>query len=1321
MNWEIITTWGNKAVNKTFFYLGVMIFTWVGGLPLTYANNEEESPTEINEFQRNKSENESFTEQYFPYNKELLHQGQENLSSIQTGEFESDVSYSRQPSSAKKLQKTKIKRDRRFKVPDSKITSPKKRRKRLNLRDIRPPMTRKLYYKHGSDEAELEEVYNEEIKQLFKLLKNNKSADLILRLGSLYVEKSRHIAHKIQTDYEKHMQEFKAGRRKTKPYLNLKPAQAYNKKSLKIFQNFKVSYPRHKRMDEVLFFLGFNFYQIGNEAESINYFSKLESRFPKSPYLYEAYFQLGEHYFQLSQWKKSFESYKKMVKNKRGKFYFLALYKMAWSAYKMDKMEMGLSFLERIIRESKRRASDAQQVFSFKKEAEQDLVLFYTYSKKSPKQAKNFFLSLLDNKTAWESLRKLAYAYRDSDQTKAVLVLFNDLIQYNPTGKDAFEYKYQIVETVYSFGTIAEIAKHLKGWVRNYGPNSSWQQAHRKDDALVKKSLRLQEVTIRNYALKNHETFRRTKRERGKILSLNCYNIYFNYFARSPFADQMYFFYGELLFDSQRYAAAFKPYETLIVNFPKSKYTKPAFINQMLVLERTLPSDKAIEKFIGKNEKPVTFTKPVANFVKAAKRYTERFPKEKNTPSIIYKVAAFYYKFNQFPMSARYFEKLFDEYPRSKLVNNVGSILLDIYNRNKDYKSLENLARKLARNKIVNQALLKEVKSILEQLSFKKAQDLALNKNYKESATLYHKFAKAHPHSALTPSAFYNSGLNFEKSGDRLSAISMYSSVLKYQGQKHQSIRKKSQEFLAVLYEKLGFYRKAANAYVAFAKNYPKNSKASDFWYNSGVIFDALNDITSSVHSYQQHFALSKKSDRYEIFYLIGVMYERNRNWQKAIDYYKQYLGSPSSNKFSLMKASFTIADLYNKKLHSPENAKIWHQKTLNLYRRLNQGVSYGARSHFYITKALYKKFSQAKIPVSQKEQAKAVARKIQLLKNLESALRPIIRYNDGEQIIASLALMGQANQEMAKAIYYAPIPKGLNKQGRIQYKESIKKIIDPYIKEAVKSYQLALTKSENLEIYTDWAKVAYKGLHSIELSNGVFQKFVPAPLELEFLPLQIKDDTGKLTTDRILKTLKGFLKHGISKADFENLSQAIAQKQEHRVLKAVSVILNKDPDNALAINSLALFYLNNNKPRLGTLILNRISTKDLKNPIVMNNLAITALKKGNTREAITNLKKALSVKASYPIAQANLANILAQQYNYKRAYEHFKRSYSSIIKRLAPQDRRRIALLNNYAVTLTLTKKWSAGEPIFKKITRDPPVKFEILLNYACFLVEKK
>ena len=863
----------------------------------------------------------------------------------------------------------------------------------------------------------------------------------------------------------------------------------------------------------------------------------------------------------------------------------------------------------------------------------------------------------------------------------------------------------------------------VKEWVTDYGSKSAWAQANQRDRELINKSSEFQEVSIRNFALKNHDTFRRTRSQKTKKLALQFYKIYFRSFRKSEYMDQMYFWYAELLFDSKKYISAVKAYEEVISLFPSSKYVKAAYLNQILALEKKLPNDKAIKKIVGKETQPVEMPGLIKSFIKVSKRYIGKFPTAKNTPTVLYTMAGLYYKFNQFSSAAQFFKQLSEQYPTHKLATNVGSLLLDIYNKNKDYKSLEELALKLAQNKNVDKALLKEVNSILEQISFKKAQDLSLNKQYMESALLYEKFAKENPRSSLAIIAFYNAGLNFEKAKDPLKAIPMYSSVLTYKTGKHQKIRKESQEFLALIYEKLGFYKRSASAYVAFARAYPQDSKSSDFWFNAGVIFDALNDVPNAVYSYNQYFASSKKNERHEIFYLIGALYERNRNWKRAIENYSRYLKTPSSNALRVLRASFLIAEIYETKIKSPAQAYTWHQKTLGLYRRLKVGVSFGARSHFYIVKKdYYDKFTRLRIPSNPAKQQKAIAQKLKSLKSLETALKPVIRYDDAEKIIDSLVLVGVANQEMAQAIYNTPIPKGLDKKGQAQYKAELKKIITPYIKKSLEHYRLAIDKSLKLKVYSDWISKAYAGFGSIRLLSGKFDRFMPVSPFQETFFLPISDGSGTAVKDFINSLIKNLKQEeGLSRSDFVRLSNAIEAKQERQVLQAVSVILNKSPKNITAINSLAFFYLEKNRLGMANLILNRLADKkSSSNAVIMNNLAVISLKYKKPRLAINYLKKALSMSRSYDIAKVNLANIFVRNYDYQNAYNFYKDSYRNVIKSRIGKSKNSILLLNNYSVSLTGSKKWSEGDFVFKSLIQRGSPSPESLFNYSCFLAEK-
>lgn len=1213
---------------------------------------------------------------------------------------------------AKKARKARFKRDK-SKLPSVKI-APVRKGRRLPLKDIRPPVVSRLYHEPGTDEAELESVLNEEIAFLFKLIQRDRSGEMLIRLGSLYVDKARLITFKLQSDYNRKMSKFEQGQRKTRPYLDLKTAVVYNRKAIRLFDEFKRRYPKSRRMDEVLFFLGFNSYQLNEAADGAGYFHELETRFPKSDYIYEAHFQLGEHYFQRKNWPRAARYYGQVAQKKQGKFYFFALYKLAWSQYKRGYASKGLHLLERIIKEG-RKQRDSEK-FTFTSEAIEDLTLFYTYSKKSPHLAPSYFYGFLHDDEAERQLQKLADSYKSVGDTQGVKALFSYIIEKHPLSPKACENRYQIIQSLYHSATKNQIIKYTKDWVKHCGEGGSWTEAHSDDMGLIRETRERMEVTLRKYSLRNHQTFRKTRRDRSRLLALSFYKMYFSEFKDTEHVDQIHFFYGELLFDSERYVDAVKKYEEIIKKYPRGKYTSTAYTNQILAAEKILPGEKEIKKITGTGKEAVDLPWKVQAFIKLALRYLNKFPNKKNSASILYRVGTLYYDFRHLDDAVVHLKNLYDRYPTVPYISDVGGLLLDIYNRKKDYTSLQALASQFASNKRIDRSVTREARSILQQLSFKKAQDLAVKGKHKKSAVLYEAFAKGNPTSVLTPSSYYNAAVNYEKSGDVRKAISMYSAVLAYKNSPFK-IQKRSREFLPVLYEKLGFYWKAAENYAAYAGKFSKDQKSVSYWYNAGVIYSAFNRLDKAVFSYNKYLELSTAPEKSEALYSMARLHERNRQWAKAVGYYERYSKASSPNRARQVQSVFKVAEIYQYRLKNPKLANIWYERTISYYRRLKVGSQFAARAEMRRALAVYNQFRKVRI-TGTKNQSSAVDRKIRLLTKLDNALKPVVRYDDGEQVIASLILVGMANQQMAEAIFWAPLPKGLNKSGRQQYREGIKTVIAPYLKKAVKSYTLALRKSKKFKTYSEWIRRAYSGLRSIDMQGSSFKRFLRTPVEMEVFNVVLLDDT-KMMTDTFLGQLDVALKYQVSREEKKQIFQAVQFGKEQALLKTVSHILNKDPDNIFATNALGLFYLKHNKPQMGVLIMNRVLAKRPNIAPLLNNMGVVFLREGDVREAIVWFKKVLKADSSDVISNANLGTIFVKNGDFANARSFLMKAYNKAGGVWNKKDDRLVAIFNNYGVALAGTNQWEAARRLYNKMSQQPSPPSEILLNQAIVLTE--
>lgn len=1033
-----------------------------------------------------------------------------SLSPLMSPEVSEDTDGRAPANRRKKVKKFGI-RKRSTAVPKARQTIKKIRRQAIKVAE--PPREFRRYFEVGTDEAELDSVINQEINQLFKLLKTSKRRDLRLRLGSLYIEKARLIEYRLYEKYDQQMTRFQNKQRKSKPRLSLKPTYVYINKSIKLFETYRRQFPKDRNMDQVLFFLGVSYFKRGQLEKGRIRYETLIKKYPKSDYVNDVNFELGEYHFNKSNWKKATDYYRKIASSRQQRLYSFALYKVAWCRLKMGQEGRALANLEAVIREGARQkarkqkgAGSAGRLY-FANEALGDLALFYSHSRKKPDMALSYFRKMSGNSgKALKILKELAYIYLDRGNLKGVRIAFKKLIEEEPFSPQAYDYQYQIIRAYTYAGSRQIFLKELKHWIVRYGPMSAWAREHQNNPKLVSKVINLIEDTVRNYTLRMHQSYRKTKDKTAKGQALFSYELYSNHFRKSKLADEMRFFYAELLFDLRQYKRAARQYLFVVENFPKSKHYETASLNSVLTFQKTLPSSKAIEKLVGKKTSFIPFPPAIQGFQKVAHSYATRFPKKLNVPAILYKVASLHYEFNHYKQAVVQFWNLIQKYPNSRYTEYSANLILDIYNLKKDFLGLRQAAIRLLKNKVIaNSGSAREIRKILSQVSLKTAEDLAKNKEYFRSAVMYKSFADTHPKSPLRGTAYYNSAINFKKSGDVLQTLSLYKKVLQTPSSSKR-IRKTILRDVPGLYQKTGQYMRAADAFSNYARSFPKDRTSVDFWFNSALIYDGFNRYGSAEQAYLEYFKRSKKAEKVQALFLLADLNKRRGRADQAVSYYNQFLNRGSSDKKALVSAAFKIAEI-KKAQKKVAQSKTWYRRTIALYKQSKAGVFYAAQAKFHLVHDTYVDFVKIRIPANPKRQQAVVQKKLNLFNKLKEDLKQVIRFDSGYQVVASLVLIGLASEHIGDAIYNSPLPKGLNDMEIKQYKAGLKKTALPFKQEAVKNYKLAVNRARKLSAYNEkWLKKSVERLSILEEKSSIA---VNPLLKKEVLPVVLFDWSG--------------------------------------------------------------------------------------------------------------------------------------------------------------------------------------------------------------------
>ena len=121
------------------------------------------------------------------------------------------------------------------------------------------------------DEQELERLTDQSIDELKSLIrrfsKSKNRGELWLRLAELYVEKSRLSEFKAFRAYDRALEKHNAqGGQGTPPKVNLGTARSFNRQAIELYEKFIRFFPGDERVDQALFFLGFNYFEL-NDSE----------------------------------------------------------------------------------------------------------------------------------------------------------------------------------------------------------------------------------------------------------------------------------------------------------------------------------------------------------------------------------------------------------------------------------------------------------------------------------------------------------------------------------------------------------------------------------------------------------------------------------------------------------------------------------------------------------------------------------------------------------------------------------------------------------------------------------------------------------------------------------------------------------------------------------------------------------------------------------------------------------------------------------------------------------------------------------------------
>ncbi len=321
-------------------------------------------------------------------------------------------------------------------------------------------------------------------------------------------------------------------------------------------------FPQYPRLDEVVFFLGENLWKQNRRAEALQAYKVLITRFPRSRYVPDAWMAYGEAYFDRAEksdrqqnLRKALASYKRAATYTESSVYGYSLYKQGWVHYNLGAWNDALDLFRAVIFFGDLPTSTVapEKKLALVREARKDYVRTYSHVG-SPGAAPEDF-ARVGGKDARDMLKSLAGLYYDEGKDREAILVYHGLIVASPAAADAPLFQGRIVTCAGRMGkkdlAVQQAARFAE--MLRAAEKRGGDEAAGRSLAEARKDA---ENTLRTLAVQYHAEYRKTRDDAVAARSADLYRIYLDLFPGSQQAYEMSFFHAELLYSLEKFGEA---------------------------------------------------------------------------------------------------------------------------------------------------------------------------------------------------------------------------------------------------------------------------------------------------------------------------------------------------------------------------------------------------------------------------------------------------------------------------------------------------------------------------------------------------------------------------------------------------------------------------------------------------------------------------------------------------------------------------------------------------------------------------------------------
>jgi tetratricopeptide (TPR) repeat protein len=718
--------------------------------------------------------------------------------------------------------------------------------------------------------AEKRKAIRGQIEELLKYEKKEKERPaLLFRLAENYFEEATSYFYKAQELDEKLAKDpqntaLRKEVAKQQKALH-KQEIVWRQKSIDQYKEIVDKYPNYPDRDEVLFYLAYSMWDIGQRKESLPIYRQLIQHYPKSKYVPDSYLAFGEFYFEAAKLEKALMAYKKVAEYKESPIYLYAIYKQGWVYYNKHEWDNAKDMFKSVVYLS----DIEEEKIEIRKEALRDFTLTYSNSG-SAKAAPNVFKRLAP-KEAHEMLVSLAGMYFGDGEDKKAILVYRYLIEKEKCSTEVPFYQGRVVDCSSRVGNKRYTVQQVRELISLFNKvKKCVKKPTRRDKEKVQEARELSEITLRRLCSVWRKEARETKQKETFEYMHEICGDYLQLFPKSKDAYDIRFALAEVLFyHLGRFDRAASEYSKVVAmdlaflkkhkKFPKKTqknkkskkdgspagtYLCDASYKSVMAHRELMKKDrnketKAKKKKKGKAEKfsmkKLPIPKKKKKFLQAAKIYMDYCPTDKDICGLKYDIGNTYYDYQHYDQAIGRLDEVAEKCSQEPEAEYAANLVLYVFEQSKDFEKLDKYSRRYYKNRelmknpklrdflvqLIPKVAFKLIESLEDKLkenNKKRKRRLSTSRIHHKVGIAYIKFVKEFPKHELADEGLFNAAVKFEQAERlglarkaRKKLIDEYSKSILVPGTIFN---------LAENHERMAEFDQAAGLYEKYAKTY---------------------------------------------------------------------------------------------------------------------------------------------------------------------------------------------------------------------------------------------------------------------------------------------------------------------------------------------------------------------------------------------------------------------------------------------------------------------------------------------------------------------